>query len=80
MDARTRRAPSAARHALQWALIAWLLPGTALLPARAQGGPHVLTLPARQFSLGDVEEQKDAYGDFIVVKSVVEYDLAVAGE
>lgn len=40
----------------------------------------MLTLPARQFSRGDVEEQKDAYGDFIVVKSVVEYDLAVAGE
>jgi hypothetical protein len=40
----------------------------------------VLALSAGQFSRGDVEEHTDGHGDFIVVRSVVEYDLRVAGE
>jgi len=38
-----------------------------------------LTVPAGAFNRGDVDEKKDQYGEFIVVKSVVEYVLDVNG-
>ena len=80
MDGQNERAARTTRkRASRRAVIPWLLAGVALFCAGAHGGSDVLTLPARQFSRGDVEEQKDGYGDFIVVRSVVAYDLGVAG-
>lgn len=38
----------------------------------------MITIPARNFTRGEVEEKRDSYGDFIVVKSVVEYKLDVS--
>lgn len=46
------------------------------------GGPEpdaVIDIGAGQFARGEVQDGKDADGDFIVVGSVVEYDLNVSG-
>jgi hypothetical protein len=45
----------------------------------ARGEAPTLSVPAAHFSRGDVTEGKDAHGSYLVVNSVVEYELEGAG-
>lgn len=53
--------------------------GLAHVACRALGEEPALVVPAGQFSRGDVTEASDVYGSYVVVQSVVEYELEVDG-
>lgn len=55
------------------------LAGAAPACRSSHAGEQSLTIPAAQFRRGDVQQGKDRYGNFLVVKSVVEYEFVVDG-
>lgn len=56
-----------------------LLVGLALWCASSFAQSQTVTISAERFSRGDVKEGKDGSGSFIIVNSVVEYDLDTSG-
>ena len=61
------------------ALLAIGLAGLAPACSSAHAAIQSVTIPAAQFRRGDVRQGKDPYGSFLVVNSVVEYELVVDG-
>ncbi|MCX6992851.1 MAG: hypothetical protein NT011_06875, partial [Kiritimatiellaeota bacterium] len=53
--------------------------GQTAVSAEGQAPAAVIDIEAGQFTRGEVQDGKDADGNFIIVQSVVEYDLNVSG-